>query len=397
MTSTSTFADAICLDDLDADPYPIYRHLRRSDPVAWVPALQYYLLTRFEDVDWAERNSPEVFSSDENPSVVKRAMGPIVGRKDGPAHRRQRASMESTFKPNTIKNTWAPIFRQNADDLVDGLIKRGSADLLHDFMAPLAARNLASLFGLRGVSDDDMLAWSQAIIDGASNHANNPDIWARTEAVRVLLDAAIDEAVERLAREPDLSVISAILQAQDPLSPEEFRANIRQLLAAGINEPRDVGAVSTWALLTHLDQRAAVEAEPDLWRRVFEESVRWLSPVGLLPRTVVRDVEVGGIALTAGVRVGLVLASANRDERRYDDPDSFDIHRPVTGHIGFGAGPHFCLGAWMARISMGQIAVPTLFGRIPSLVLEKSEPVRWTGWVFRGPRNLPVRWTTAWD
>jgi cytochrome P450 len=110
----------------------------------------------------------------------------------------------------------------------------------------------------------------------------------------------------------------------------------------------------------------------------------------MYPRQVTEPVVLAGVPLEPGDRLGLVVASGNRDERVFTAPDEFDVRRPETGHIAFGGGPHFCLGTWVARLAVGQIAVPLLFSRLRGLRL--GEPARFSGWVFRGPLNLPVVW-----
>jgi len=137
---------------------------------------------------------------------------------------------------------------------------------------------------------------------------------------------------------------------------------------------------------------AQVRADPRLWKTVFEETVRWIAPIGLYPRRVSRTVELGGAVLEAGDALGLSVASACHDEDRFENGARFDINRPKGKHLAFGAGPHFCLGAWMARKLVGEIAVPLLFDRLPGLRLNPVVVPVVGGWVFRGPTSLPVLW-----
>jgi cytochrome P450 len=188
-------------------------------------------------------------------------------------------------------------------------------------------------------------------------------------------------------------VISAMLHADDPLTESQIAGNAKVIIGGGLNEPRDAILVAGYALLTHPEQRQAVAADPTLWKRVFEESVRWISPIGMYPRQVREMCELGGITLQPGDRIGVVVASANRDESVYSRPEVFDLRRETTQHLAFGGGAHFCAGTWIARSSVGQIALPALFSRLNGLALDPDQPVRFGGWVFRGPLNLPVRWT----
>jgi cytochrome P450 len=160
-------------------------------------------------------------------------------------------------------------------------------------------------------------------------------------------------------------------------------------IGGGLNEPRDSLAVSIHAMFANPEQRARVEADPALWRRVFEESIRWIAPIGMYPRQVAKPVRLGGVDLKPGDRLGIVLGSGNRDESVYENAENFDIGRG-RGHLAFGGGPHFCLGAWAARAQVAEVALPTLFKRLPNL-RAAGEP-RWGGWVFRGVLDLPARW-----
>ncbi|WP_432828605.1 cytochrome P450 [Dactylosporangium sp. CA-092794] len=387
-----TVLDEILLSDLYNDPYPIYRRLRAQAPVAWVPAANRYLVTRYDDIVHLERN-PEIFSANEHGSLMTRIMGHTLLRKDGDAHRRERAAAEAPMRPRTVKHHWLPLFQRNADDLIDEFAGDGTADLFQQFAGPLAARNLALVLGLRDALDTDMQRWSQAMMDGGGNYADDPVVWQRADTAAAEIDDAVYAAVRHARRQPDESVISAMVHAPDPLTIDEIRANVKVFVGGGLNEPRDSICVATWAVLTHPTIRAEVEADPARWRAVFEEAIRWVAPIGMYPREVTRTVELGGVTLEPGSRIGVCLGSANRDETVFERPDEFDINRANKAHIAFGGGPHFCLGTWVARAQVAQVALPTLFRRLPGLRLSDTEEVRLGGWVFRGLLNLPVSWT----
>lgn len=392
MTTAPATAD-ITLDALDADPYPVFRWLRAEDPVAWLPAAGRFLVTRHQDVLAVERDQ-RTFSSVEEGSLMNRAIGPTLLRQDGDAHRRLRAAAEGPVRPRAVKERWLPRFRRNADALIDGLVEHGRADLVADFAGPLAAANLGALLGLPAATPADVQSWSQAFIDGCGNYADDPEVWQRcADAVRTV-DEAVDDAIPFLREHPDDSVVSSMLHAADPLTDEEIRTNVRIFLGGGVNEPRDAISVAAYGLLTHPDQRADVLSGRTPWKAVFEEAVRWVAPIGMYPRQVVRDTELAGRRLSAGDRIGVVVSSANRDERVFDDPDAFDVRRPAGPHLAFGGGPHFCLGTWVARASIAGIALPALFGRLPGLELTDPGAVRMAGWVFRGPLALDTTWSS---
>jgi cytochrome P450 len=381
----------ITLAGLTADPYPIYRRLRQEAPVAWVPAANRYLVTRHADIVELERR-PDAFSAAETQSLMIRVMGQTLLRKDGAAHRRERAACEPALRPPAIKNRWAPEFSRIVHEIIDGFIDDGEADLFDRFAAPCAALSLGRLLGLYNTSAADLRTWSQALIDGTGNYGNDPEIWRRADAAAAAVDSAIDDIIPYLRAHPDESVISCMLHADDPLSRAEIGGNVKVFIGGGLNEPRDAIAVGTYALLTNSRQRELVENDPALWRAAFEETVRWVAPIGMYPRQVAKATTLGGIDLPAGARLGIVVGSGNRDETVFEDPDTFDLTRPRKSHLAFGAGHHFCLGVWASRVMVGELALPTLFKRLKNLRLT-GEPVRWNGWVFRGPINLPAAWS----
>lgn len=384
--------EAVRLQDLFADPYPTYAKLRRDEPVAFVPAANRFLVTRHADIVQLERD-PETFSANEAQSLMKRVMGHTMLRKDGAAHKRERVACEAALRPNIIRSHWMPIFQEIADDLIDRMIADGdTADLFDSFAAPCAARSLAALLGLTNTSWQDLAAWSQAMMDGTGNYGNDAEIWRRSDEAAAGVDAALDEMIPYLQKNPDNSIISAMLHAPDPLNRAEIAANVKVIIGGGLNEPRDAISTAVAALLDNPDQRGLVDTDPALWRQVFEETVRWVSPIGMYPRQTTRRVELGGTILEEGTRIGVVLASGNRDEAVFAHADRFDITREKKPHVAFGGGPHFCLGTWAARVQVGDVALPTLFRRLPKLD-HGDRPVTWAGWVFRGPTSVPVRWT----
>jgi cytochrome P450 len=142
----------------------------------------------------------------------------------------------------------------------------------------------------------------------------------------------------------------------------------------------------------HAEQRDRVLADASLWPAVFDETVRWLSPIGMYPRETTRQVVLEGVELPAGATLGVVVAAANRDPAAFERPAEFDIARPKQPHLGFGSGVHLCAGHWAARISIGEIAVPLLYSRLAGVRTDVRRTEEWFGWVFRGLTSLPVTW-----
>ncbi|MDX3729296.1 cytochrome P450 [Streptomyces caniscabiei] len=380
------------LAELRRDPYPAYAALRRTAPVAWVPSVGRHLLTRYEDIAHAEK-TPEVFSSREQGSLLLRTVGPNLLREDGPQHRRLRTAAEPPTRPRQVRDLWAGAFEKNAHDLLERIAGRGEADLIADFAEPLAAVNLALVLGLRNATADDVADWSRAMMTANGNYADDPDVWLRAERATRAIEEAVAEIAEAVRTEPDGSVISSMVHADIALS--EIQNNVKVVIGGGVNEPRDVFGVGARALLHRPDVRDRVLGEPALWKRVFEETARWVSPIGMYPRQLLKDHEIGGVTLPAGSRVALVIASGNRDESVFERADTFDIDRPHRAHLAFGGGPHFCMGAWVARHEVSALAWPLVFGRLKNLRHDGSAADRMEGWVFRGLTSLHVTWQAA--
>ena len=381
----------ITLDAMWADPYPIYKELREKEPVSWVPAANRFLVTRFRDITQIERQ-PDIFSSVEHNSMMHRAIGRTMLRLDGAEHKRIRATLEPSLRQAAVRERWTSVFKKIVDDLIDQLVERGEMDLFHDFAGPCASACLAALLGFRGLNEADMRVWSQAIIDGCGNYGDDPKIWERCTTASKQIDALMEELVPYFKKNPDDSILSNFVNSPENFTHEEIKSNLMVIIGGGVNEPRDAVAVGAFGLLTDSEQRALVESDSGKWMAVFEEAVRWVSPVGMYPRITTKRVELGGTVLEEGSRIGVVIASANRDETMFPNADVFDIRRPPKPNLAFGGGAHFCLGAWAARVQVAELALPALFKRLPQLRLSEKTPVRWGGWVFRGPLNLPVEW-----
>ncbi|MGW1680868.1 cytochrome P450 [Saccharopolyspora sp. NPDC002376] len=383
-------ADWVTIPELHADPYPAYRRMRAEAPVHWVPAVNRYMVTDYAACHTIEQDQ-ERFSADESHSLMKRAMGHNMLRKDDPAHDVERKSYGGVLRPNAIKRHWNAVFEQNCAKYLERLEKSGpGADLIAEFAAPYAAENLRLVMGFRNATQDALQRWSQTMMDGTGNYADDPDVWAKSEQSSREVDEAIDEMLPYLRENPDHSLLSGLAHLPIPL--EAVRANLKMTIGGGFNEPRDALGTTVWALLSNPDQLSQVLTEPSLWSTAFEESIRWVAPIGMYPRESTQDTVLEGVLVPKGARLGVVVGAANRDPKVFDAPESYDINRTKQPHLAFGGGSHFCAGAWVARASVVGVAMPRLFEALPNLRLDPDAPARAGGWVFRGVLQLPVRW-----
>lgn len=371
------------------DPYPICEAICRESPVAWVPKTDHYFVMRLADVIHVDANH-EIFAASEARSLNHVLMGHNFMRKDGAEHLAERRIVSPSLTAGAAKNVWRAQFEEIATELIDEIAPRGKADLFTDFATPMAARSLCAVTGLTNIAWQDIARWSQAMIDAVQNYGGDPELARLGREATGGIDAAIDERLKELAGKPDRSVLSMMIAGGMPLA--SMRANLKVMIGGGQNEPRDVNAGVIWSLLSNPDQLAAVRADPSLWQRAFEEYVRWIAPISMYPRTVIRPTTLGGVDLVPGERLALMIGIANRDPTAYVDPHRYNIFRTETRHVGFGSGPHFCAGAWVSRVQVADVAVPMAFERLKGLRLVEDDPVRCGGWVFRGPLNLPVEW-----
>lgn len=384
------------IDDIDiatlmADPYPSFDRIRELGSAVWVSAANIHLVTRFADIMHVEKNHAD-FASTNPQSLMNRVMGHSLMRKDDEDHQVERAAVDPSFRRGMVRDHWTPVFRNLTDQLIDRFVDDGHTDLFNAFAAPMASLSLAEMLGFRDVAWQDLAHWSQSLMDGVSNYGADPEIEDRGQAASRAINDAIDAVLPDHRADHNPTILSSMAHAESPHSIEQIRANIKVIIGGGLNEPRDAILTTVLGLLQNPDQLAAVRQDPKLFAKAFEEAVRWISPIGMYPRRVTRDVVLGDTQLKEGDQLGICVGAANHDRSQFERPDAFDIFRPRKQHLGFGAGPHFCAGTWVARQMVGEIAVPRLFERLPGLRLDPENAPTLNGWVFRGPTSLPVIW-----
>lgn len=371
------------------DPYPVLAQMQRQAPIAYVPQVGAILLTRRDDIVESEPNI-DVFSSHQPEGLMNRLMGQNLMRKDGDAHLAERRVIFPALSPKSMSQHWKARFQTLANDLLDGLVHKGQADLVKEYALPLSAEALKAITGLTEIRFQDMDAWSQAMMDGIANYVGDPEVEARCQKATASIDEAIDAMLPAIKRKPNKSLLSVMFHAGMPM--EQLRANIKLAISGGQNEPRDAIAGAIWALLTHPDQHANVVSGERSWMHVFDEYTRWISPIGMSPRRVAKRHAIRNVELAPEDKVFFMFSAANRDEGCFPEPDKFDLSRDTSKSIPFGAGPHFCAGVWASKALVAHVALPSLFGRLEGLRVSENEPVQVGGWAFRGLINLPVTW-----
>jgi cytochrome P450 len=285
-----------------------------------------------------------------------------------------------------------PRIREIARDLLDAVIPSGEIELVGDLATPLPVTVIAEILGVDPDRRDDFKRWSNAVVGGIGGTAG--DIEARQRDRQEFFDY-FSEAIEQRRREPSDDLISAVLKAEEQdvaLTPDEIASFTMLLLIAGNETTTNLIGNAMLALTEHPDQLAAVAADPAMIPNMVEEALRYDSPVQFLFRTTTADAVVGDTTIPAASGVVPMYASANRDSARFPGGDTFDITRNAQGHVAFGLGPHFCLGAPLARLE-AKVAFEELFARARRFQRQSQEIDRLDSFLLRGLRTLPL--TTA--
>jgi cytochrome P450 len=388
-----TVGERVTLEELERDPYPIYERLRDEEPVSWVPAVQLWLVTRYEDVRTVDL-TPEVFTAATDPSTLNRTMGVNMLGSEGPDQQRVRRVVEPPFRPRDVEERTEGMIPALANELIDGFESRGECDLFREFADPMSVRSLRFMLGLDEVAWEDLLRWNEGLMPGLANFEGDPKKQSPADQASSALSEVIERVLDRLETEPDGSVLSSMLHHEDDgdrMSPNEIVANTKLMLSGGLQEPRDLIALVVLALGAHPEQLEEIRTDRRLIKAAVEETLRWAGPVGTSTRQTTRATELAGVELEPGALIGAVLSSANRDPRRFSDPDRFDIHRKEGAHLAFAVGTHFCLGAWFGR-HLARVSLEILLDRLPILRLDPDRPATLGGWEFRAPDSTWVRW-----
>ncbi|MFE5945129.1 cytochrome P450 [Streptomyces sp. NPDC056480] len=381
--------------DFTAHPYPYYAKLRETGPVHEVrmpDGFQFWLVVGHEEgraalADPRLAKSPHVIG-------VRPPEEDIIGvhllSADAPDHTRLRRLVTGEFTGRRVEALRPRIERLTAD-LIDAMEPAGRADLVDSFAYPLPITVICELLGVPAADRDTFRRWSSELVSPTGE----------ADFARSMVDfgAYLDSLIEdKRAAGPADDLLSGLIAARaedgDRLSGPELRAMAYLLLIAGHETTVNLIANTVRNLLTHPEQLAALRADPSLLDGTIEESLRYDGPVETSTFRFSREpVVLGGTEIPAGQYVLVAIGALDRDPARFPEPDRFDIRRDTRGHLAFGHGIHYCLGAPLARLE-GRIALRTLLDRFPDLELDpEGEPWEWLpGLLMRGVRHLPVRW-----
>lgn len=383
----------------DGQPHDQFRWLREHDPVHRHPEPDgpgFWAVTRHADVKTVGRD-PVMFSSDPTIMIADQAAMDLAGHQmmlcmDPPRHTRYRHLLSGDFIPRAAR-ALAPTIRSLATAIVDAVADRGECDLVEDIAGLMPSYVIAEMLGIPHADGVELYRLTETI------HAAPESVpeGAGLAAVISMFDYAHQVWDEKRAN-PSGDLASKLAHGEvdgTPLDEIDFNLFFLLLVDAGGDTTRNLVAGGMHALFAHPDQRARLQGDLDrLLPAAVEEMLRWVSPVVYMRRTAKADTELGGRRIPAGDKVVMYYGSANRDPAVFDDPDRFDIARHPNDHVAFGGGgPHFCLGAHIARAEI-DATLREILTRLADVA--PAGPTEWLPSTFiSGPKHLPVRFTPA--
>lgn len=406
MTATSTEAPKLHLPETYTHgvPYEYYRWLRDNDPVACLehpsyPGGKLWVITRHEDVQHVSRdsstfrNAPDCFIDDgvNNPSTGGTEL--LMINLDAPDHIKLRKLINKGFTPRRVAQL-GDMLRERTNAIIDGLADRGSADLVHDLALWLPLHVIADMVGVPEADRAMVFDWTEKTF-GFDPSVTPEERQAASMAMFAYADAMCEERAKDA--EPREDLMSVLLNAEvdgEKLTAFQIELFFMLLQNAGSETTRNLITTGTLALLQHPDQYEIMRNDPEVIPTGIEELLRYSTPVIHFSRTATKDTELGGKRIAAGERVLMVYASANRDERAFVDPDSIDVRRNPNDHVAFGAGgPHFCLGANLARIE-GRVMFEEILRRFEGLryVGDPATYERVHSNLIDGFAHVPIEW-----
>lgn len=375
--------------EIDADPFPGYARLRDEAPCYWSKDAGLWILSRYEDVvnaaqDWETFSSLQGNLIDEIPG----RSGGTLGTTDPPHHDRLRSLAQAAFTRKAVEN-----LVPRTETIVDAAVDYVDGMDAFDFVADFSSRvTVGTIFALLGLPERDPAETRHKVVLSISTdkeaRGRNSQL---NEAFAELTRFLADEIAERRARPAD-DLITALAEAEvdgERLTNREVMLTTTMFVVAGVESLSSFMSIFALNLADHEDARARIAADPELTPQAIEESLRFNTSAQRFKRTAAKTVNLHGQVIKPGEAVVLAYGSANRDERKFPNADTFDIDRNPRGHLGFGTGKHFCIGNGFARM-VTAIAINRLLGRIPDFELGNRN----FDWVpssnFRSPMSLPL-------
>jgi cytochrome P450 len=381
------------IDFLTAQPYPLWADARqagcpvvRTDRMS-TPGRPGYQIVTFDEAVAALRD-PETFSSAINMEHIGEFMGELIVGLDGEEHRTYRNIVAHAFRRSQIEHWDAELVTPTIHRLLDEIAPLGRADLVATVTSRYPVWIICGIVGVPIEDAEQFHRWSEQINTGPLNPPQGH------AAVKAMTDYLTPLVEDRRAN-PRGDLLSELVHTEidgEALSDARLWGFLRLLLPAGAETTYRVMGNLLHALLTHPDEMERVRADRSLLPTAIEETLRWETSVTMVARVATRATEVAGCPIPEGASVGVVTASANHDEDRFDEPEEWRLDRGQFHHLAFGTGPHQCLGMHLARLEL-ETGVNAVLDRLPGLRLDPDAPAPVIeGMAFRGPNALPARW-----
>jgi cytochrome P450 len=397
-------AAAVTLAGLDRDPHPLLAGLRAAGPVCWVPALGAWLVTGYQCAVDVLRDA-RTFTVDDPRFSTAKVVGPSMLSLDGAQHARHRAPFSRAFRSEEVHARLASFTQAETDRLVRAIAPRGEAELRRTVAGPLAAAVMAQALGLGDADPSQILAWYEGIVAAVQAEAAlQAQATVQTETRRADpaeqagtvafagLAASLREVIATGGHDSLLAEVATPDATPEAVSVDEAISNAAVLMFGGIETTEGMIANAALHLLTHPGELDLVRADPGLIPAAIEESLRLEPAAAVVDRYATRDALLGGVRIPAGEQVTVSIAAANRDPAVFADPDRYEVRRAnASRHLAFAHGPHFCLGAHLARLE-ARVAIETLLDQLPALRLDDRFTAAPRGLVFRKPPEMLVRW-----
>ena len=368
------------------NPHPVYAALREERPVHLNERPRFWAISRFEDVEAALRQWP-VFSSASGITLDGfSGIKPMIILMDPPRQAELRRVLQKAFTAKRV-GAQESLIRRTARALLDAISSEGEVDLVSTFTAPFPIMVIAEMLGVDPCDRDLFKEWSNGIM--ATEAGDYESLVSNYDRIFDYFRGVL--AARRSSPRDDL--ITALVQAEvdgHKLTDDDILGFCALLLIAGNETTTNLLGNAATVLAAHPDARAQIVADMSLLPNAIEEVLRFDGPVPTLTRTTTTDIEICGHTISAGEKVMLLLAAANRDPRMFDDADRFDIHRVARKHIALGSGIHFCMGANLARLE-ARVALEELLCRFPECSVTADALSYFNTPSIRGPKAVQVR------
>ncbi len=375
-------------------PHDDWAWMREHAPAYWDADNEVWALTRYDDVLAAEKD-PRTFSSHRAPRPHGDHL-PMMISMDDPEHTRRRKLVSRGFTPRRVREHERTI-RRICTRIIDTVAPKGECDFVWDIAAPLPLLLIADMLGFAPEAYDDLLRWSDDLIRASTANPAPEVAQAGLEAMLGFREFQIGVIADRRAKPPQDDLVSILCHSDidgERLDDESIISESLLILIGGDETSRHVMTDGMLALLGHPDQMAILTRDPAAIEVGVEELLRWVSPVKNMARTVTRELELHGQLLHEGNQVMLMYPAANRDPEVFDRPDHLDVRRQPNPHLAFGFGPHFCMGASLARLEL-KVMFGELLSRLSDIHLTGEPLPRRSSNFISGPEAMPVAFTPA--